>query len=79
VTLTATGTANMAQVGPFFDEQKLRSWLGEMALRLSPAALILLPNPDGSDMKLLVTQTHYLGVVNKWWSKYRGMKPQAVP
>jgi hypothetical protein len=30
-------------------------------------------------MKLLVAQTHYLGVVDKWWSKYRGMKPQAVP
>jgi hypothetical protein len=74
-----TGLANMAQVGPFFDEQKLRSWLGEMAIRLSHAAMLLLPNPDGSDMKLLLAQTHYLGVVNKWWSKYRGMKPQAVP
>jgi hypothetical protein len=40
VTLTTTGPVNMAQVGPFFDEQKLRSWLGEMALRLSPAALV---------------------------------------
>jgi hypothetical protein len=79
VTLMTTGPANMAQVGPFFDEQKLRSWLGEMAMRLSHAAMLLLPNPDGSDMKLLVTQTHYLGVVDKWWSKYRGMKPQAVP
>jgi hypothetical protein len=61
VTLMTTGPANMAQVGPFFDEQKLRSWLGEMAMRLSHAAMLLLPNPDGSDMKLLVTQTHYLG------------------
>jgi hypothetical protein len=79
VTLTTTGPANMAQVGPFFDEQKLRSWLGEMALRLSPAALVLLPHPDGSDMKLLATSAHYLEVCNKWWSKYRGMKPQAAP
>src|SRR5262245_43319437 len=47
--------------------------------RLSHAAMVLLPNPDGSDMKLLLAQTHYLEVVNKWWSKYRGMKPQAVP
>jgi hypothetical protein len=79
VTLMTTGRANVAQVGPFFDEQKLRSWLGEMAIRLSHAAMLLLPNPDGSDMKLLLAQTHYLEVVDKWWSKYRGMKPQAVP
>jgi hypothetical protein len=78
VTLITTGPQNMAQVGPFFDEQKLRSWLGEMAMRLSPAALKLLPNP-GNDMKFLATQRHYLRVFSKWWSKYRGMKPQAVP
>jgi hypothetical protein len=67
----------MAHVGPFFDEKKLRSWLGEMALRLSHAAVILLSNPEGSDVKLLVTQKHYLEVANRWWSTYRGMKPQA--
>jgi hypothetical protein len=69
----------MARVGPFFDEPKLRSWLGEIAMRLSDAALVLLSNPNGTDMKLLATQAHYLGVVNNWWSKYRGMKLQAVP
>jgi hypothetical protein len=47
-----------------------------MALRLSLAALILLPQPSESDIKLLMTQGHYLEVVNKWWSKYRGTKPQ---
>jgi hypothetical protein len=73
VTMTTTGAANMAQVGPFFDEQKLWSWLGEMALRLSPAALILLPHPDGNDMRLLITTAHYLKVANEWCSKYRGM------
>ena len=78
VTLITTGPENMAQVGPFFDEQKLQSWLGEMAKRLSQAALKLLPNP-GNDMKFLETQRHYLRVVNTWWSKYRGTKPQAVP
>ena len=67
----------MAQVGPFFDEQKLRSWLGEMAMRLSPAALAL-PYPDGSDIKLLMTMKHYLKVANEWWSKYRGVKPQTA-
>jgi hypothetical protein len=30
-------------------------------------------------MKLLMTRKHYLEVVNIWWSKYRGMKAQAVP
>jgi hypothetical protein len=79
VSLTATGPANMVHVGPFFDEQKLRSWLGETALRLSPAALALLPHPDGSDVNLLMTQAHYLTVANEWWSKYRVMKPQAAP
>jgi hypothetical protein len=39
----------------------------------------LLPNADANDVKLLVAQAHYAGVCNKWWSKYRGTKPQAVP
>jgi hypothetical protein len=69
--------ANMAQVGPFFDEKKLATWLQEMAMRLSHAAVVLVSNPEGSDMKLLMTRKHYLEVVNEWWSKYRGTKPQA--
>jgi hypothetical protein len=68
----------MAAVGPFFDEKKLKSWLGEMAMRLSHAAVVLVSNPEGSDMKLLMTQKHYLEVVNKWWSKYRGVKSPAA-
>ena len=79
VRLITTGPAKMAQVGPFFDEQKLRSWLGVMALRLSPAALKILPNADGNHMPLLATQRHYLRVFNKWWSTYRGTKSQVVP
>jgi hypothetical protein len=78
LTLITTGPTNMAQVGPFFDEEKLRSWLGDMAMRFSLAAMLLLPKPDGSDMEFLVAQAHYLEVVNKWWSKYRGVKPQTV-
>jgi hypothetical protein len=50
-----------------------------MASRLSHAAVVLTSNPEGIDVKLVMTRQHYLGVVNKWWSKYRGMKPQAVP
>jgi hypothetical protein len=67
----------MAQVGPFFDEKKLATWLQEIAMRLSHAAIILASNPEGSDLKLLMTRKHYLDVVNKWCSKYRGMKLQA--
>jgi hypothetical protein len=68
----------MAQVGPFFDERKLASWLGEMAIRLSHAAVILTSNPEGRDIKLALALNHYLDVVNAWWSKYRGMKPHAA-
>jgi hypothetical protein len=79
ISLTTTGPDNMAQVGPFFDDKKLASWLGEMAMRLSLAAMVLLPNPSGRDMNFLMAQRHYLKVVNRWWSKYRGVKPQVVP
>jgi len=65
ISLTTTGPDNMAQVGPFFDDKKLASWLG--------------PNPSGRDMNFLMAQRHYLKVVNTWWSKYRGAKPQVVP
>jgi hypothetical protein len=73
--LLTLGPDRMAQVGPFFDESKLRVWLLEMAMRLSHAAVILLANPEGNDLKLLATQVHYLEVNNKWWLMYRGLKP----
>jgi hypothetical protein len=78
ISLTTTGPASMAQVGPFFDENKLATWLQEMALRLSHASVVLVSNPEGSDRKLLMTRAHYLEIVNSWWSKYAGMKPQAA-
>jgi hypothetical protein len=73
ISLTTTGPANMAEVGPFFDEKKLAAWLQEMAIRLSHAAVVLMSNPQGNDAQLLMTQMHYLEVVNKWWSKYSGL------
>ena len=73
IALTATGPGNMVQVGPFFDEKKLAVWLREMALRLSPAALALMPDTKGHDLKLLAARIHYLDVVHAWWSKYRGL------
>src|SRR3989442_14909582 len=78
ISLTTTGPSKMAQVGPFFDEKKLATWLQEMAMRLSHAAVVLVSNPEGSDLKLLLTRKHYLDVVNKWWMTYRGMSPQAA-
>ncbi len=68
----------MAQVGPFFDEKKLATGLQEMAMRLSHAAVVLVSNPEGSDLKLLLTYKHYLDVVNKWCATYRGMSPQTA-
>jgi hypothetical protein len=79
ISLTTTGPANMAQVGPFFDEKKLATWLQEIAMRLSHAAVVLVSHPEGRDPTLLITRKHYLEVVNNWWSKYRGVKPQAAP
>jgi len=73
ISLTTTGPAKMAQVGPFFEEKKLATWLQEMAIRLSHAAVVLVSNPDTN---LLMTRKHYLEVVNEWWAKYRGMKPE---
>ena len=79
ISLMATGPDNLVQVGPFFDENKLKVWMNEMAIRLSHAAIVLTSNPEGIDLQLLNTRTHYLEVCNEWWSKYRGMKPQATP
>ena len=47
-------------------------------MRLSHAAVVLVPqsSAEATDTELLVTSAHYLEVVNKWWSKYRGIKLQ---
>jgi hypothetical protein len=73
ITLTTTGPARMAQVGPFFDKDKLSLWLFEIAMRLSHAAVILASNPEGDDRVLLATRQHYLTVANAWWAKHRNM------
>jgi hypothetical protein len=74
ISLTTTGPANRAQVGPFFDEKKLTTWLQEMAMRLSHAAVVLVSDTEGTDVKLLMVRAHYLKIANKWWSKYIGVK-----
>jgi hypothetical protein len=68
----------MIQVGPFFDKKKLAPWRQEKPMSLSHAGVILAPNPEGSDLKLLTTRKHYFEVVYKWRSKYRGIMPQAA-
>jgi len=68
----------MAQVGPFYDQQKLAMWLYEMAMRVSHAAVILVASVEGDDRTLLLTRQHYLAVVNAWWQKHRQMSPQAT-
>ena len=78
ISLTTTGPQNMAQVGPFFDKQKLSVWLLEMAMRLSHAAMMVSSNPEGDDKKLLATRIHYLAAVNDWWATYRNMTPQTA-
>jgi hypothetical protein len=55
ISLTTTGPANMARVGPFLDEKKLTIWLQEMAMRVSHAAVVLVSDPEGHDTKLLIT------------------------
>ena len=61
---------NLSEVGPFFDERKLRTWLQELATRLSHAAVILASGHEGVDRKRLATRVLYLGVVNAWVAKY---------
>jgi hypothetical protein len=78
IALTTTGPLRMAQVGPFFDEEKLATWLREMAMRVSRAAIILVSNSEGDDRQLLATRMHYLTVVNRWWATYRHMLPQTA-
>jgi hypothetical protein len=74
LSLTASGADNLVQVGPFFDEQKLSTWLRELAMRLSHAAVVLVANAEGRDPSLLATRAHYLESANQWWSKHRGVK-----
>jgi hypothetical protein len=61
---------NLGEVGPFFDDKKLAICVTELATRLSHAAVILVSNHEGEDIKLLITRAHYLDAVNAWCAKY---------
>lgn len=63
---------NMGEVGPFYDEVKLKMWLEELAKRLGHAAIILLSDFEGEDRVLDLTRAHYLATFNAWAKKYLG-------
>ena len=49
---------DLGQVGPFFDEGKLKAFLEELAKRLGHAAIILLSDFEGEDHTLELTRKH---------------------
>jgi hypothetical protein len=61
---------NLGQVGPFFDSEKLKMWLEELAKRLGHGAIILLSDFEGEDHVLDLTRKHYLEFFNAWARKY---------
>jgi hypothetical protein len=46
----------LGEIGPFFDEKKLGSWLEELAKRFPHAALHVNSGPGGTDLKLFAAR-----------------------
>jgi hypothetical protein len=67
-----TRQGGLGRIGPFVDEAKLQAWLEEMAKRFGHAAICLLSDFDGTDLKLDLTRKHYLEVMNAWGRKNYG-------
>jgi hypothetical protein len=67
--------SGLGQVGPFFDQAKLRAFLEELAKRLGHAAIILLSHSEGEDPKLDIARKHYFKVFWAWAPKYLGVTP----
>lgn len=65
-----TNKDGLGEIGPFFDEKKLRVWLNELATRLCHAAVILAADHEGRNWKLLATRGHYLDHVHEWTARY---------
>jgi hypothetical protein len=61
---------SLGEIGPFYSEKILKAWVSELAVRLGHAAIILLSNTEGQDMRLLLTRAHYLRVMDGWRAKY---------
>jgi hypothetical protein len=67
-----TSQGGLGKIGPFVDEVKLQSWLEEMAKRFGHAAIVLLSDFEGLDVRLDQTREHYLNAMNEWGKKYYG-------
>lgn len=67
-----TTQGGLGRIGPFVDEAKLQAWLEEMAKRFGHAAIVLLSDFEGKDVRLDLTRKHYLEVMNAWGAKYFG-------
>ena len=67
-----TTQEGLGKIGPFIDQEKLQAWLEEMAKRFGHAAIVLLSDFEGNDLRLDVTRGHYLEVMNAWGAKYYG-------
>jgi hypothetical protein len=75
-----TTQGGLGKIGPFIDEVKLQAWLEEMAKRFGHAAIVLLSDFEGLDLRLDQTRGHYLNVMNEWGRKYYGPSfPNASP
>lgn len=67
-----TTQGGLGRIGPFIDEAKLQAWLEEMAKRFGHAAIVLLSDFEGTDVRLELTRMHYLEIMNAWGVKYFG-------
>ncbi len=68
-----TTQGGLGRIGPFLDEAKLRAWLEEMAKHFGHAAIVLLSDFEGADVKLDLTRRHYLDVLNAWGLRIRAV------
>jgi hypothetical protein len=67
-----TTQGGLGTIGPFVDEVKLQAWLEEMAKLFGHAAVVLLSDFEGLDVRLDQTRAHYLNAVNEWGRNYYG-------
>jgi hypothetical protein len=74
-----TTQGGLGRIGPFVDEEKLQAWLEEMAKRFGHAAIVLLSDFEGKDVRLDLTRKHYLEVMNAWGAKYFGPSFPCAP
>ncbi len=54
---------------------RAEQWLGAIKKEIEET---LIAPMEANRSKLLLTTTHYMQVVDGWWLKHRGIKPQAA-